>query len=244
MRRVSGLAMVALLALLYAGCAKKATTTPSGQMVTGPKAEAIDLLRESGNDLTELINAQDNSIPEWVIARAQCLIVIPHMVKGGFVVGAKHGRGAATCRQSSGRWTAPAFVKITGGSWGPQIGGEVADMVLAVMNREGMDALLNSNFQLGAHGAVTAGPAGREAGAEQGGVAQAGVLMYSRTKGLYAGATLEGAYIRPDDELNQVYFGRPLSAKVILSGEAEAPQSASLFLNAVQQADRQAAKAE
>jgi len=241
MRSLSGLLGVLLLSLASSGCAKQATTTPSGQMVSGDQAEAVDLLRESGNDLTELMKAPDVGVPEWVIARANCMIVIPHMVKGGFVIGAKHGRGAATCRQSNGQWTAPAFVSITGGSWGPQIGVEVADTVLAVMNQGGMDALLDSNFKLGAHGAVAAGPVGREAQASQGGIADAGVLAYSRTKGLYAGLTLEGAYIRANEDLNLAYYQKQVQPRAILSGEIDAPQSATLLLNPVKAAARQSA---
>jgi lipid-binding SYLF domain-containing protein len=170
------------------------------------------------------------------------MIVIPRMVKGGFIVGAKHGRGAATCRQANGQWTAPAFITITGGSWGAQIGVEAVDLVLAVMNKGGMDALLDSNFQLGAHGAVAAGPIGREAEASQGGAAEAGVLAYSRTKGLFVGLTLEGAYVRTNDDLNRAYYGRPVRAQTILAGEVSAPQSASLFLNPIRSAARQAAR--
>jgi lipid-binding SYLF domain-containing protein len=241
MRHSSRLASAVLalaLALSIAGCSRNQTASSSvqGQPGQTPQQDAVDLLRESGVDLTSLVKAPDDAIPEYVLARAKCLIVIPHMVKGGFVFGAKHGRGAATCKGRNGQWSAPAFVAITGGSWGAQIGVESADLVLAVMNQEGMDALLSSNFELGAHGSVAAGPVGREAAAAQGGLGEAGVLTYSRTKGLYAGLTLEGAYVRAQDDLNQAYYGRPLQAKAILSGEINAPQSANLFLDSVRSA--------
>jgi len=244
MRTLAGTTFILLLLIALAGCTKKVATAPSGQTVTGDKAEAINLLQESGTDLQQLMNTPDVAAPDWVIARASCMIVIPHMVKGGFVIGAKNGTGVATCRQPNGGWSAPAFVSITGGTWGPQIGVQVADMALAVMNKDGMNALLDSNLKLGAHGAVTAGPVGREAQASEGGYAQAGILAYSRTKGLYAGLTLEGAYVRANDNLNQTYYGRNLRPKAILSGEIPPPQSAQIFLKSLGAASNQAASNE
>ncbi|MGE0406325.1 MAG: lipid-binding SYLF domain-containing protein [Candidatus Korobacteraceae bacterium] len=238
--RFCSIVLLFALALVIAGCSSTRTSTtnaanPDAQPGQTDQAEAVDLLRESGVDLTQLVSIPEDAIPEYVIARANCIVVIPQMVKGGFVFGAKHGSGVATCKHGN-QWSAPAFVTLTGGSWGAQIGVQVADVVLAVMNKEGMDALLESNFQLGAHGSVAAGPVGRAAAAEQGGMAQAGVLTYSRTKGLYAGLTLEGAYIREHKDLNQAYYGRPIQARTVLSGEIDAPQNASLFLNSVRSA--------
>jgi len=234
---------VLMLALAFGitGCSRNrvSTANPQGQPEQTAQADAVDVLRESGVDVTNLSNIPEVAIPDFVMARAKCLVVIPQMVKGGFVFGAKHGRGVATCK-NNGQWSAPAFVTITGGSWGAQIGVEVVDLVLAVMNQDGMDALLSSNFEVGGHGAVAAGPVGREAAASQGGWAQAGVLTYSRTKGLYAGLTLEGAYVRANEDLDHAYYGRPLQARTILSGEINAPQNASLFLGPVRSAVGQA----
>ena len=241
-KMLGGILLSLTLLLGIASCSRTRsarTNNPQGQPQQSPRADAVDLLRDSGVDVTNLSNIPEVAIPDAVLARANCLIVVPQMVKGGFVFGAKYGRGVATCK-NNGQWSAPAFVTIAGGSWGAQIGAEVVDLVLAVMNQDGMDALLNSHFKIGGYGSVAAGPVGRQASAQQGGWAQAGVLTYSRTKGLYAGLTLEGAYVNSENDLNQAYYGRPLQAKTILSGEINAPQNAGLFLDPVRAAVGQA----
>ena len=144
----------------------------------------------------------DNGIPEEVLEHAKCVAVVPHMVKGGFVFGGKGGKGVATCRTANG-WSAPAFITISGGSWGLQIGVEAVDLVMIIQNEKGMQKLLSSNFQLGADASAAAGPVGRHASAGTDWKLDTEILTYSRAKGAFAGLTLEGASIRQDDDSRQ-----------------------------------------
>jgi len=189
-------------------------------------------LDDSSKVLNELLATPDKGIPEKVFESAECVAVIPSMARGGFIFGAEHGRGVATCRTAHG-WSAPAFFVITGGSWGAQIGGEAVDLVLLVMNDNGMNNLLSAKFKLGATGSVAAGPVGRDASANTDWKLKAEVLTYSRTRGLFAGLTLNGAVIKQDDDATRAFYGRLVGFRPTLTGEVPAPHEADRFLATV-----------
>lgn len=241
MRCRSGvLAILAFLALAV-GCAhnNKTATTASGQTVTGDKAATIDRLRDSGASLQQLMNAPDSRVPDEVLKSAKCVAVVPDMVKGGFIVGAQHGRGVATCRTGNG-WSAPAFFALSGGTWGAQIGAESIDLVMLVMNDKGMQELLSNQFKLGAEGGVAAGPVGREAQASTDWKLKAEVLTYSRARGVFAGLDLSGAVMKPDHDSTVAFYGSEIPFRTILTGGERITADARPFVASVQQAFHEA----
>jgi lipid-binding SYLF domain-containing protein len=192
--------------------------------------------------LHQIMAAPDNGIPEEVLEHAKCIAVVPHMIKGGLVIGAENGRGVATCRTENG-WSAPAFFAITGGNWGLQIGVEGVDLVMVFQGDKGMQRMMSSNFQLGADASAAAGPVGRHASANTDWKLDTEVLTYSRAKGLFAGLTLTGANLRRDDDSMDAYYGHEVSTRRVLRGEVAPPASAHSFLDAVRDAKAQAAAA-
>jgi SH3 domain-containing YSC84-like protein 1 len=203
------------------------------------KADATDRLQAAGKVLSEIMDAPDKGVPEEVVNGAKCVAVVPNLVKGGFIFGAKHGKGVATCRTAKG-WSAPAFFTMSGGSWGAQIGAEGVDLVLMIMNKQGMDNLLSNKFQIGGEGSAAGGPVGRHASAGTDWKADTQILSYSRAKGLFAGLTLEGSVIRPDKDSTVAIYGNDASHQAILTGKVPATPAASAFLNAVKGARTQA----
>jgi lipid-binding SYLF domain-containing protein len=199
------------------------------------KEDAIDRLQNSTKVLNEILGAPDKGVPEEVLDGAKCVAVVPHLIKGGFVFGAKHGRGVATCRTAKG-WSAPSFFAVTGGSWGAQIGAEGVDLVMMIMNDKGMQNLLNSKFQLGGEVSAAGGPVGRHASAGTDWKLDTQILTYSRAKGAFAGATLEGAGITQDDDAIKAMYGRELTPRTILTGKVPPPAAAQAFLATVRQA--------
>jgi lipid-binding SYLF domain-containing protein len=163
------------------------------------------------------------------------VVVIPHLVKGGFIVGAEHGRGIASCRTPDG-WSAPAFVSVGGGNWGLQIGVEGVDIIMLVMNDQGFQHLLSSKFELSGDASAAAGPVGRHASAGTDWKMNTEVLTYSRAQGLFAGVTLNGAVVQPDDDSTLAIYGREVSFRSILSGDVHAPKSTLGFMKAVAEA--------
>src|SRR5216110_378359 len=161
--------------------------------------KAVDRIKAAGTVLDEIESAPDQGIPEEVLGSAECVAVVPTMLKGGFIVGARYGRGVASCRTPKG-WSAPAFFTIKGGSFGLQIGGQAVDLVMLVMNQECMKNLLASKFQIGADASAAAGPVGRHAEGETDWKMRAQILTYSRARGAFAGITLNGAVIKQDKE--------------------------------------------
>jgi lipid-binding SYLF domain-containing protein len=182
--------------------------------------------------LDEIMAAPDKGIPQEVLASAKCVAVVPSMIKGGFVVGARYGKGVATCRTSSG-WSAPAPITIAGGSWGLQIGGEAVDLVMLIMNDKGMEHLLSSKFKLGAEGSVAAGPVGRQTEANTDWKMRSEVLTYSRARGVFAGLELNGAVIKQDDDDTHILYGKEVSFKRILEGQVAPPAGSQHFLATV-----------
>jgi SH3 domain-containing YSC84-like protein 1 len=222
------LAMFGLGTLSWAGSARE---------------DATERLENAGNVLHEIMAMPDKGIPEEVLEHAKCIAVVPHMVKGGFIFGGKGGKGVATCRTANG-WSAPAFITISGGSWGLQIGVEAVDVVLIIQNEKGMQKLLSSNFQIGADASAAAGPVGRHAEAGTDWKLDTEILTYSRAKGAFAGLTLEGASLRQDDDSRHAIYGRNVTTRAILLGKAAPPAAAKPFLAEVREAKAQAVSAE
>ena len=203
------------------------------------REEVRTRLDNAATVLNEIMAARDKAIPQDVLDHAKCVAVVPHMIKGGFVVGAENGRGVATCRTANG-WSAPALFAITGGNWGLQIGVEGVDLVMIIQNEKGMQHLINSNFQLGGDASAAAGPVGRHASADTDWKLETEVLTYSRARGAFAGLTLTGASIRRDDDSTEAIYGHDISTRHILSGEVTVPASAHAFLDAVRGAKAKA----
>src|SRR6266705_7187093 len=179
----------------------------------GSARQDTDARLQSAVDVLHAIMATpDKGIPEEVLSNAKCILVVPDLIKGGFIFGGKHGRGVASCRTSDG-WSAPAFISVGGGSWGLQIGVEGVDLVMLVMNDKGMQQLLSSKFQVSGEGSAAAGPVGRHASAGTDWKLDTQMLTYSRAKGAFAGATLEGASIRPDDDSMKAIYGRKATTR-------------------------------
>jgi SH3 domain-containing YSC84-like protein 1 len=181
--------------------------------------------------LNQLLAAPDTGIPDQVFTKAKCVAVVPSLVKGGFVFGAEHGRGVASCRLANGGWSAPAFFTMTGGSWGAQIGAEGVDLVMLIMNDNGMNQLLSSKFKVGGSASAAAGPVGRQAAADTSWKANAEVLTYSRSRGLFAGATLNGTAIKPDDDAMRAYYNRTVGFRPVLTGQVKDMQANNVFLS-------------
>jgi lipid-binding SYLF domain-containing protein len=178
-------------------------------------------LEESGVVMQEVLNIPDN-IPHDLLAKAECVIVFPSLMKAAFVVGAQYGRGAMVCRTGEkfrGRWGAPAMYALEGGSFGLQIGAEATDLILLVMNDRGMESILSSKVKLGADASVAAGPKGRDASADTDAWMRAEILSYSRSRGLFAGVSVEGTTLRPDDEASEQVYGRAITAKEIVRSD-------------------------
>src|SRR3954463_585257 len=207
------------------------------------REDTVDRLQKSVEVLHAIMSTPDKGIPEEVLSNAKCILVVPDLVKGGFIVGGKHGRGVATCRTANG-WSAPAFVSVGGGSWGLQIGVEGVDLVMLVMNDRGFQHLLSSKFALTGEGSVAAGPVGRHASAGTDWKMNTEVLTYSRSKGVFAGLTLEGAVVQQDNDSTHAIYGKGMAFRTILSGKATTPQSALAFVKAVSDAGQQARVAE
>lgn len=198
------------------------------------KEEHLARLEKAGKVFGEIVNAPDGGIPIEVLDGAKCVAVVPDMFKAGFIFGGRHGEGVATCRTASG-WSAPAFFTVSGGSWGAQIGAQSVDLVMMVMNDEGMQQLMKGKFEIGGSLSAAAGPVGRDASGKVGW--DAAILAYSRAKGLFAGAVLEGAAVKQDkDATEDVYGNEELSFQKILAGEVEAPAQAQAFLTSVRDA--------
>jgi SH3 domain-containing YSC84-like protein 1 len=196
------------------------------------KEEATDRLDKSAKVLHEVMSAADKGIPQEVMQHAKCVAVVPHMVKGGFVIGAEGGKGVATCRNAGG-WSAPAFFTIAGGSWGLQIGVEGIDLVMIFQNDKGMNDLINSRFKVGADASAAAGPIGRHASADTDWKLNTEILTYSRAKGVFAGLTLNGAVVKPDEDSMKAFYGADATERAILTGKVAAPPEAHSFLAAV-----------
>jgi len=205
------------------------------------ETKATDRLQAASDVLNEIQSAPDSGIPQEVLGSAQCVAVVPSLLKGGFIVGAKYGRGLASCRTPKG-WSAPAFFAVTGGSIGFQIGGQAVDLVMLIMNDNGMKNLLSSKFALGADASVAAGPVGRHAEGNTDWKMRAQVLTYSRARGVFAGVSLNGAVVKQDKDSTREFYGHMVTTKSSLTGEIEPPAAANPFLTTLAKWAQEAAK--
>jgi lipid-binding SYLF domain-containing protein len=193
--------------------------------------KAADRVKAASTVLEEIQSAPDTGIPDEVMGSADCVAVVPSMLKAGFVVGARYGRGVASCRTAKG-WSDPAFFTIEGGSFGLQIGGQAVDLVMLIMNHKGMENLLSSKFKLGADASVAAGPVGRQAAADTDWKMRAQVLSYSRARGVFAGLELNGAVVKIDRESTLEFYGHMQPFSTTLQ-TVSSPQGAMPFLTSL-----------
>ena len=203
------------------------------------KSDIAKRIDNSAKVLDEIMSVKDKAIPDKVMQDAKCIAVIPSMVKIAIGFGGNHGKGVATCRTESGTWSAPAPITITGGSWGLQLGGQAIDLVMVIMNQQGMDHLLSSKFKLGADASAAAGPVGRDAAADTDIKMRAEVLTYSRARGLFAGIDLNGAAVTQDKDETHVLYGKFVPFSDILNGKVAPPASSQNFLAAVRRYSEQ-----
>ena len=182
-------------------------------------------VRVSGEVLNEILDAKDKGIPEDLLGKAECVGVIPNLKRAGFIVGAKYGKGVVVCRSDSG-WSAPSTVIVEGGSVGFQIGAGETDLVFIVMNHRGMDHIMADKFTIGGDASVMAGPVGRTGEAQTDAMMNAEILSYSRSRGVFAGVSLEGATLRPDHKDNREMYGRDVTQREILTGAVSRPAGA------------------
>jgi lipid-binding SYLF domain-containing protein len=205
------------------------------------ESKAVDRVQAAADVLNEIQAAPDSGIPQEVLGRAECVAVVPSMLKGGFVFGAKYGRGLASCRTPKG-WSTPAFFTIEGGSFGFQIGGQAVDLVMLIMNNDGMRHLLADKFEMGADASVAAGPVGRHAEGNTDWTMRAQVLTYSRARGVFAGVSLNGAVVKQDKDSTREFYGHMMTTKAALTGEVDPTPAANAFLTTLAKWAQEAAK--
>ena len=205
------------------------------------ESKASDRVQAAADVLNEIESAPDSGIPQEILGKAECVAVVPSMLKGGFIVGGKYGRGLASCRTPKG-WSTPAFFTLTGGSFGFQIGGQAVDLVMLIMNNDGMQHLLSSKVALGADASVAAGPVGRHAEGNTDWKMRAQVLTYSRARGVFAGVSLNGAVLKQDKDSTREFYGHMMTFKAALTGEVEPPAAANSFLTTLAKWAQEAAR--
>jgi lipid-binding SYLF domain-containing protein len=197
-----------------------ALTAMTTTLFAASKDEVNKRLEEAASVFSEITAATDKGIPQDLLEKAHCAVIVPGMKKGAFIVGAQYGKGFLTCRQKGGDgWSAPAAIKVEGGSVGFQIGGSETDVVMLVMNERGAQKLMESQFTLGGEGEVAAGPVGRTATAETDAKLRAEMLSWSRTRGVFAGISLKGATLRADQEDNEAMYGKKMETKEVINGK-------------------------
>lgn len=197
-----------------------------------PRSEDAERLDRAAVVFQEVMDSPDKGIPQELLNKAHCVVVVPGLKKGAFIVGAKYGRGFFSCRNRNGvGWTGPAAVRIEGGSFGLQIGGSEIDVILLVMNERGAQRLLSSKFTLGGDATVAAGPVGRSATAQTDAFMTAEILSWSRSRGLFAGVSLQGATLRQDLDVNQRLYGKRLENRQIIEQQLPPPEPAKRFVD-------------
>jgi lipid-binding SYLF domain-containing protein len=192
---------------------------------------AAKRLQESTTVLQEVMDGSDKSIPQDLLDKAQCIVIVPGLKKGAFIIGAKFGKGYLSCRGKDNKgWSAPGAIRVEGGSFGFQIGGSEVDVIMLVLNARGAEKLLSSKFTLGADAAVAAGPVGRTSSAETDAAMRAEILTWSRSRGLFAGIALNGATLRQDLDTNAELYGKRVENSDIVAGKYETPTAAAPLL--------------
>ena len=194
--------------------------------------DASARLAAATTDLHEMMNASDRGVPQDLIAKASCVVVIPNLKSGGFVVGAQYGKGFFTCRKESGvGWSAPGSLRLSGGKFGFLIGGKETDVIMLVMSKDGMDHLLSDKFQIGGEAAAAAGPIGRDSSAMTDAELHAQILTYSRSRGVFGGLDIGGSAVTQDEEANRELYGSKMTNKEIISDSPSIPAAAKPFLH-------------
>ena len=210
---------------------------PSG-LRADDKTKDQDRLQNAGQVIKEILDVPDD-IPQNLLDKADCVVVLPSVLKAAFIIGGSYGRGAMTCRSGDdfrGPWGAPTMMALEGGSFGLQIGGQATDFVLLIMNDRGASSILSSKVKLGADASAAAGPVGRNAAADTDVTLRAEILTYSRARGLFAGISLAGSTLRPDNDANERIYGRKIDAKdIVLHGKVPVPASAKLLVSTLNQ---------
>lgn len=193
---------------------------------------ASERLKASASTLTEMMNASDKGIPQDLLDKASCVVVVPNLKKGGFIFGAEYGKGFFTCRKDSGvGWSAPGALRITGGKFGLLIGGAETDLIMLVMNKSGMENMLKNKTQLGGELSAAAGPLGRDSSAMTDAEMHAEILTYSRQRGIFGGIDLTGAAVTEDGDAIKEMYGKPLTNKQIIEGGIAVPPDAETFIH-------------
>ena len=200
--------------------------------LVGETQAPFNRLEEAASILSEIMATPDKGIPQDLLEKAHCIVIVPGVKKGAFIVGGQYGKGYLSCRKKNGEgWSAPGAVRIEGGSVGLQIGGSQTDLILLVMNERGADKLLSSEFTLGAEGEVAAGPVGRSSTAQTDILMRAEILSWSRSRGIFAGIALRGGTLRQDLDDNEVLYGRRLENREIVTSGIRPPKAATKLLS-------------
>jgi lipid-binding SYLF domain-containing protein len=207
-------------------------------MMWAEEESADKRLLASADVVNEMMGMPDKGVPHGILERAQCIVVIPGLKKAAFIVGGQYGRGFASCRKEDHGWGAPAAVRMEGGSFGFQLGGQSTDVIMIVNNKRGMEHLVSDKFTIGADASAAAGPVGRDAKADTDAMMNAEILSYARSRGAYAGVSLEGATLRPDHEENKKLYGRGITNKEILEQGVETPEAAKVLTHALSRSSR------
>ena len=194
-------------------------------------AKDTERLQDAATVFKEIMDTPDKGIPQDLLEKAHCVVIVPGLKKGAFIVGAKYGKGFLSCRDKAGQWSAPGAVRVEGGSVGFQIGGSETDVVLLVMNSRGADKLLSSQFTLGGEGEVAAGPVGRTAAAQTDAKLTAEILSWSRSRGAFAGVSLQGATLRQDEDVNKDLYGKKMTNREIVEKSVAPPAAAGQLLS-------------
>ena len=222
--KIMAAVMIALVVILGTWVNKSTADTNGDDDTTKRLNAAADVLKE-------IMSAPDKGIPRDLLDKAACAVIVPNVKKGAFIVGAKYGRGFIICRHpKGGGWSAPGGVKVEGGSFGFQIGGSETDVIMLLMNQAAIDKLLSSKFTIGGDASVAAGPVGRTSSAATDAQLHAELLTYSRARGLFAGVSLEGATLRPDDDTNIDMYGKKMSNKDVVLASVKVPQAAARLI--------------
>lgn len=202
--------------------------------VSADRAKEVERVQASTVVFKEVMGIPEKSIPSDLLVRAECIAIVPSLKKGGFVIGGHYGKGIVTCRKAGRQWGPPSMLTMTGGSFGLQIGGQAIDVVMLIMNPKGKNFLVRDKFTVGADASAAAGPVGRATSAETNAAMRAEILTYSRARGLFAGVTLKGAVVKPDNDGNRDLYGREVAARTLLvDGAASTPAEARPLMGAL-----------
>ena len=227
--RITKLMLATVLVALVISTGLLANTSAAGK----PNNDTANRLNAAADVVNEIMATPDKGIPQDLLDKAACAVIVPNVKKGAFIVGAKYGRGFIVCRRANHGWSAPAGVKVEGGSVGFQIGGSETDIVMLLMNQSAIDKLLSSKFTIGADASVAAGPVGRSSAAETDAQLHAELLTYSRSRGLFAGVSLQGATLRPDDDANKDMYGKAMANQDVVLRSTQTPANAARLIAAL-----------